>query len=86
MCLSEYRKAESVESVKAEANVSLNLFQSGVNEAVLLKECVGLPFLFPVLLFLSILKREVLNKLASPSGAYYRSSVSIFQPNLYVSI
>lgn len=82
-CLSEYSETESVESVKAEANVSFHLASL---KAGLLKESGILPFFFSILLLLSILKREMLSKLVSPSKPYYRFSVSIVVPNLYVNI
>lgn len=85
-CLSEYSETESIESVKAETNVSLNLFRLASLKAVLLKESGILPFFFSILLLLSILKREMLSKLVGPSKPYYRFSVSIVVPNLYVSI
>lgn len=85
-CLSEYSETESTESVKAETNVSLNLFHLASLKAVLLKESGILPFFFSILLLLSILKREMLSKLVGPSKPYYRFSVSIVVPNLYVSI
>lgn len=50
MCLSEYSKAESIKSVKAEANVSWNLSQFVVNKRLFsLGRGAALLFLIPVL-------------------------------------
>lgn len=84
LCLSEYSKAESTESVKAEANVSLNL-SLGLMKAWFLQR--GWHALIPLSSTLACklsLKKNA-EAASQPLSTHCTLCISIFVPYLYAS-